>query len=76
MPLKMECLIFVAVIGFLENGHIVCAAFMKIGILIGIHRIDFQANHFEIFAGNLQSLSDVCDGGFGAAFTGQNQNFL
>ena len=59
MPCQMQRLIFIRMIGFLKDRHIVCSAFMKIRIILRIHRIDFQADDPKIFPRNLTCLSDI-----------------
>ena len=59
---QMQCLIFVRIVSFLEYGHIVCTAGMQICIFIGIDRINFKTDDFEIFAGNLAGLTNVFHG--------------
>ena len=56
---QMQCLVFVGIVGFLKNGYVVSAALMQICILIGVHRVYFQSDDFEIFAGDLTGLSDI-----------------
>src|SRR5699024_674338 len=76
MTCQMEGLIFVCMIGFLENRDIVCSAFMKVGVLIRIHRINLQTDDPEIFPGDLTGLSNIFYGGFFPALPCQNQDFL
>ena len=52
MSCQMQCLILIRIIGLLKNSYIICAAFVKICVLIRIHRIHFKTYHLEIFPGN------------------------
>ena len=56
---KMQGLVFVRIVGFLEYSYIVSAALMQICVFIGVHRVYFQSDDFEIFAGNPTCLSDI-----------------
>ena len=73
---QMQRLIFIGVIGLLENGYVVGSAFVEISIFVRVHRIHLKADNPEIFPGDLTSLSNVFHVGFGTAFTGQDQNLL
>ena len=68
----MECFIFIGIVCFLENGHIVGAAFMEICVFVGVDRIDFQTDDFEIFLCDFAGFPNVLYCGFAAAFTGKN----
>ena len=76
MACQMQGFVFIRIIGLLENSYIICTAFVKICILIRIHRIHFKTYHLEIFPGNLAGFSDIFYIGFGFAFTGKDQDFL
>ena len=76
MACQMQGFVLIRIIGLLENGHIICTAFVKICILIRVHRIHFKAYYLEIFPGNLAGFSDIFYIGFGFAFTGKDQDFL
>ena len=49
---------------------------MEIMVLIGIHRIHFQADDFKIFPGDFACLSDIFYVRFCLALPGQNENLL
>ena len=76
MSCQMQCLILIRIIGLLKNSYIICAAFVKICVLIRIHRIYLKADYLEIFPGNLTGLSDIFYIGFGFALTGKDQDLL
>ena len=76
MSCQMQSFILVRIISLLENRHIICAAFMKICIFIGIHRINLKADHLEIFSRDLTGFSDVLHIGFGFALAGKDQDLL
>ena len=76
MPHQVQGFILYIVIGFLENSDIIHTTFMQILIFIRIHRINFHADHTEIFSCQLTSLTDVFDITHGTAFACQNQDFL
>src|SRR5699024_10130374 len=76
MACQMKSLILVCMICLLKNCHIVCSAFMEIGVLIRIHRIDLQTDDPEIFSGNLTGLSDIFDRRFFPALSCKDQDFL
>ena len=50
MSAKVQGLVFVRVVGFLEYGHIIHAARMQVGVFLYVERIDFDADHTEILA--------------------------
>ena len=72
----MQSFVFIRIIGLLENCHIICAAFVKICVLIRIHRIHLKADHLEIFSRDLTGFSDVLHIGFGFALSGKDQDLL
>ena len=76
MACQMKSLILVCMICLLKNCHIVCSAFMEIGVLIRIHRIDLQTDDPEIFSGNLTGLSDIFHRRFFPALSCKDQDFL
>ena len=76
MTCQMESLIFVCMISFLEDRDIVCPAFMKVGVFIGIHGINLQTDDPEIFSGDLAGLSDIFYRGFFPALSCQDQDLL
>ena len=76
MSHQMQSFILYIVIGFLENSDIIHTTFMQIPIFIRIHRINFHADHAEIFSCQLTSLTNVFDITHGTAFACQNQDFL
>ena len=76
MAAQMQSGVFIGIVGFLKHGNIVHAAGVEVGVFIGIDRINFNTHHPEIFPGQLAGLADILHRGSGAAFTGENQNFL
>ena len=58
---KVKSLVFVRVVGLLENGHIVSTALVQVCILVRVHRINLKTYNLEIFAGNFACLSNVFD---------------
>ena len=64
------------VVGFLENRHVVHAAFVQIAVLVGIHRINFHTHHAEILTGQLAGFADVFHAALRAAFACENQDFF
>jgi len=73
---QMKRLVLFRIIGFLEHGDIVRAAFVQIGIFIRIHRIHFKPDDLEIFTGNPAGLADIFHGRLAPALAGKNENFL
>ena len=72
----MKCLVFIWIIGFLKNGHIICTAFVQICIFIRIHRINFKSYDFKIFSCNFACFSNIFHIRHFSALTCQNQYFL
>ena len=64
------------VVGFLEDGHVVHAAFVQVAVFVDIDRVDFHAHHAEILAGQLAGLADVFHAALRAAFAGEDQYFF
>ena len=73
---QMQRFILIRIIGLLKYRHVVCAAFMKIPVFIGIDRINLQPHHPEILLCQLAGLADVIDAALSTALTGQNQDLL
>ena len=76
MACQMQGFVLIRIIGLLENGHIICTAFVKICILIRVHRIHFKAYYLEIFPGDLAGFSDIFHIGLGFTLTGKDQDLL
>ena len=72
---QMQGFVFIRIVCFLENRYIIGAAFMEICVFVGVDRIDFQTDDFEIFLCNFAGFPDVLYCGFAAAFSGKNQDF-
>ena len=58
---KVKSLVFVRVVGLLENGHIVSTALVQVCVFVRVHRINLKTYNLEIFAGNFAGLSNVFD---------------
>ena len=76
MAQQVELLVALTIVGFLENGHVVYAAFMQVAVLVGIHRVDFYAYHAEILASQLAGLADVFHAALGSALACEQQNLF
>ena len=76
MACQMQSFVFIRIISLLENRHIICAAFVKICVLIRIHRIHLKTDYLEIFPGDLTSLSDIFHIRFRFALSGKDQDLL
>ena len=72
----MQSFVFIRIISLLENCHIICAAFVKICVLIRIHRIHLKTDYLEIFSGDLTGLSDIFYIRFRFALSGKDQDLL
>jgi len=73
---QMELFVALAVVRFLEHGHVIDAAFVQVLVFVDVYRIDFDADELEVLAGKLASFADVFDATFGAAFAGKQQDFF
>ena len=73
---EMQGFVLLIVIGLLEYGDVVHAAFMQISVLVHVQRIDLDADDAEILARQLDRLADVGHRRHGAALAGQHQNLL
>ena len=76
MTCQMQGFVFIGIIGLLENSYIICAAFMKICVLIRIHRIHLKTDYLEIFSSDLTGLSDIFYIRFRFALSGEDQDLL
>ena len=72
----MKLFITLAVVGFLEYGYVINAAFVQVLVFIDIYRVDFDAYELEVLACKLASLTDVFDTAFSAAFAREQQDFF
>ena len=73
---KMKGFVFVGVVGFLKDRHIVGATLMEICVFVGVDGVDFQSHHAEVFPRQFAGFANVLYVAFGPAFTGENQDFL
>ena len=73
---KMQLRITVTVVGLLKNSDIIRAAFMQISIFIRVHRIDFDADIFEVFMCDFAGTADIFHIAHIPAFTCQDQHFF
>ena len=76
MPSKVELFVAAGVIGLLEYRYVIRAAFLQVGIFIGVHGVDLKAHILEIARGDLAGFADVFHGTFSATFAGENEHFL
>ena len=76
MPGQMQRLILMGIISLLKYRHIISSAFMEIGILLTVHRIDFQSHHFKVFSGDPARLTQISDITFCTALADQYKNFF
>ena len=76
VPHQMKGLIFITIISLLEYRHIICSAFMKITVILRIHRIDLQTNISEIFLRHLAGLANIFHIAFDRTLSGEHQNFF
>ena len=58
---QMQRFVFIRVIGFLEDGDIIGAACVKLGILISVHRVDFQTNDLKVFPCDFAGFTNVAN---------------
>ena len=73
---EMQGFVLLVIIGLLEYGDVVHAAFVQISVLVHVQRIDLDADDAEILARQLDRFADVGHRRHGAALAGQQQNFL
>ena len=73
---QMQSFVFIGIIGFLKNSHIIRPALVKILIFIRVHRIHFQTDDLEVFSSGLAGFPDVFHVGFCTAFSRKYQDLL
>ena len=73
---QVQRFVLVGVIGFLENRDVVSAAFVQVGVFIGIDRVDFHTDDAEVLAGDFDGVADVVHIGHMAAFTGEHEHLF
>ena len=76
MPAEVQGLVLVRIVGLLEHGDIIHAAFVQIGVFVHVERVNLNADHAEILARQLDRFADVADRRHRAAFAGQHEDFL
>ena len=72
----MKLLISIRIVGFLKHRYVVCTAFVKVLVFIGIDRIDFKSYHTEILSCQLAGFTDIFHVALASALTGKDQDFL
>ena len=72
----MKRFIFVGIISFLKNSHIVCTTFMQISVILCIARINFKTHISEIFFGKTAGIADIGNAALWFALARQHQNFF
>ena len=73
---QMQLLVSLGVVGFLKDGDVIHAAFVQVGVLVGVDGVDFHADVAEVAARDLHRLADVFQAGMRAAFAREDENFL
>jgi len=73
---QVKLFVTLAVVRFLEDCHVVDAAFVQVLVFVDVYRVDFDAHELKVFAGELASFADVFDAALCAAFAGQQQDFF
>ena len=76
MPHEMQGLVLFEVVRLLKDRDIVGAAFMQIGIVLDIHRVDLKADIAEVLAREFTGLADVLDAALRLALARQHEDFL
>ena len=76
VALQVEGLVFVCVIRLLEDGDVIRAAVPQVAVFVGVHGVDLQADHAEVFPGDLHGFADVLHAALGPALAGQHQDLL
>lgn len=73
---QMQCFILIGVVRFLENGDVICAAFMEKPVFIDVYGIDFDADDAEILTGDPDGIADIGDVRHMTAFAGEHEDFF
>ena len=73
---KVQCFVFVGIVCFLKDSDIICAALVKIFIILAVDGVNLKTDHFEIFSRQLARLTDIFNIAFCLAFARENEYFL
>ena len=73
---QVERFVFVGIVRFLEYSDIVGAAFVEIGIVLGVGRVYFHVDDTEVLASDFDGVADVLDVAHLRTFTGQHDDFF
>ena len=73
---QVERFVLVGIVRFLEDGDVVGAAFVEVGIVLGVGRIDFHVDDPEVLTSDFDGVADVFDVAHLGTFTGQHDDFF
>ena len=76
VPREVQLLVAVGVVCLLEYRDVIDAAPVQVGVFVGVHRVDLDADGLEIAARELAGVADVLDAARAAALARQYENLF